>query len=272
MQYRILGRTGLEVSTVSMGTWKSFDVRGAKEIEHVHAMVTEALRCGVNLFDTAPMYGAAENVLGEVLKGRRKNVIVATKVLAYDQRSARTLIEESFRKLQVDVIDLMQIHNMSAWQEVTPILEEYKDKGRIRFLGITDYRTNMFPEMMQAMRTEKFDTIQIPYNLGDREAEKEIIPLAKQLNLGVLVMTPIAPIFDRNRLLQPLERQDLSFLHSYGVTTPGQALLKYALAHPDVSTLLPATSRLERVTENAQSADGSVLPNDALRRLEGILS
>ena len=105
----------------------------------MRALVTEALRCGVNLFDTAPMYGAAENVLGEVLKGRRRDVIVATKVLAYDQRSARTLIEESFRKLQVDIIDLMQIHNMSAWQEVTPVLEEYKAKGRIRFLGITDY-------------------------------------------------------------------------------------------------------------------------------------
>jgi aryl-alcohol dehydrogenase-like predicted oxidoreductase len=255
-----------------MGTWKSFDVRGPKEIERIHMLVTEALRCGVNLFDTAPMYGAAENVLGEVLKGRCKDVIVATKVLAYDQRSARTLIEESFRKLQVDVIDLMQIHNMSAWQEVTPVLEEYRAKGRIRFLGITDYRTSMFPEMMQAMRTGKFDTIQIPYNLGDREAEREIIPLAKQLNVGVLVMTPISPIFDRNRLLQPLQQQDLAFLGQYGVTTAGQALLKYVLANPDIATLLPATSRLERVTENAQSADGSVLPHEALRHLEGIIS
>jgi len=272
MQYRTLGRTGLEVSTISMGTWKSFDVRGPKEVERVHSLVTEALRCGVNLFDTAPMYGTAEDVLGEVLKGRRKSVVVATKVLAYDQCSARKLIEQSFRKLQVDVVDLMQIHNMSAWQEVTPILEEYQAKGRIRFLGITDYRTSMFPEMMQAMRTEKFDTIQIPYNLGDREAEKEIIPLARQLNLGVLVMTPIAPIFDRNKLLQPLERQDLSFLSRYGVATPGQALLKYALANPDVTSLLPATSRLERVTENAQSADGPVLSHDVRRRLEGMLS
>lgn len=272
MEYRTLGRTGLQVSTVSVGTWKSFDVRDPREIEHVHAMVTEALRRGVNLFDTAPMYGAAENVLGEVLKGRRKDVIVATKVLAYDQRSARTLIEESFRKLQVEVIDLMQIHNMSAWQEVTPVLEEYKTKGRIRFLGITDYRTSAFPEMMQAMQTGKFDTIQVPYNLGDREADREIIPLAKQLNLGVLVMTPIAPIFDRNKLLQLLQRQDLSFLAPYGVSTPGQALLKYALAHPDISALLPATSRLERVTENTHSADGPALPPEARRQLEGMLS
>jgi aryl-alcohol dehydrogenase-like predicted oxidoreductase len=182
------------------------------------------------------------------------------------------LIEESFLKLQVDVIDLMQIHNMSAWQEVTPILEEYQAKGRIRFLGITDYRTTMFPEMIQAMRTGKFDAIQIPYNLGEREAEQAIIPLAKQLNIGVLVMTPIAPIFARNKLLQPLQRQDLTFLRPYGVSTPGQALLKYALANPDVASLLPATSRLERVTENAQSADGPVLSHDARRRLEGMLS
>ena len=257
---------------VSMGTWKSFDVRGPQEVERVHMLVTEALRCGVNLFDTAPMYGVAENILGEVLKGRRRDVIVATKVLAYDQRSARTLLEESFRKLQVDVIDLMQIHNMSAWQDITPILEEYKAKGRIRFLGITDYRTSMFPEMMQAMRTGKFDTIQIPYNLGDREAEREIIPLARQLNIGVLVMTPISPIFDRNRLLRPLQNQDLAFLAPHGVFTPGQALLKYALANPDIATLLPATSRLERVTENAQSADGPVLSHDVLRRLERMLS
>ena len=272
MQYRTLGRTGLQVSSVSIGTWKSFDVRGAKDIAHVHDMVSEALRCGVNLFDTAPMYGAAEQVLGEVLKGRRKNVLIATKVLAYDQRSARTLIEDSFRKLQVDVIDLMQIHNMASWREVTPILEEYQAKGRIRFLGVTDYRTSMFPEMMLAMQTGKFDTIQIPYNLGDRSAEQAIIPLAKQLNLGILVMTPIAPIFDRNRLLGPLQRQDLSFLRPYEVTTPGQALLKYLLANPEVSTLLPATSRLERVTENTKSADGPVLPRDLCRRLEGMLS
>jgi len=271
MQYRTLGRTGLQISSVSMGTWRSFDVRGAKEIDHVHALVTEALQCGVNLFDTAPMYGEAEQVLGLALKGRREGVLIATKVLCQDQRSARTQIEESLRKLQVDVIDLMQIHNMAGWQAVTPVLEEYKAKGRIRFIGITDYRTSMFSEMMRAMRTGAFDTIQIPYNLGEREAEQAIVPLAKQLNLGVLVMTPLCPIFDRNRLLRALQRPDLSFLCPYGITTPGQALLKYLLANPAVSTLLPATARLERVKENCETADGPALPQDMLRRLEDLI-
>jgi aryl-alcohol dehydrogenase-like predicted oxidoreductase len=271
MHYRPLGRTGLQVSAVSMGTWKSFDVRGTQAADHVRALVTEALRRGVNLFDTAPMYGEAERVLGLALKGRREGIIVATKVLTHDQRSARAQIEESFRKLQVEVIDLMQIHNMAGWQVVTPVLEDYKAKGRIRFLGITDYRTSMFSEMMKAMRTGVFDTIQIPYNLGDREAEREILPLAKQLNLGVLVMTPVCPIFDRDRLLRSLRRQDLSFLHPYGVTTPGQALLKYLLATPTVSTLIPATSRIERVKENTDVAEGPTLPPGVLRRLEGVM-
>ena len=148
MQYRTLGRTGLQVSAVSMGTWKSFDVRSRKDLDHIYQLVTDALQCGVNLFDTAPMYGEAERTLGYALHGRREEVIVATKVLAYGRRSARSQIEESLQRLQVDVIDLMQIHNLAAWQDVTPILEEYKAKERIRFLGITDYRTSMFPELM----------------------------------------------------------------------------------------------------------------------------
>lgn len=272
MQYRTLGRTGLQVSSVSMGTWKSFDVRGRVAIEQVSVLVTEALRCGVNLFDTAPMYGEAEAVLGQVLQGRREGIVIATKVLAHDRRAARAEIEESFRKLQVEVIDLLQIHNMAAWQDVIPVLEDYKTRGRVRFLGVTDYRTNMFPELMRAMRTDVFDTIQIPYNLGDRVAEREVLPLAHELNLGVLVMTPLCPIFDRNRLLRVLQRTDLSFLKSYGVMTPGQALLKYLLAKSGDVILLPATARRERVGENTMIADGPLLPAEIVVRLERMFS
>ena len=271
MHYRSLGRTGIPVSTVAMGTWQSFDVRGERAVQHVRQLVTEALGCGVNLFDTAPMYGQAEEVLGTVLRGRRQDVLIATKVLQSDAASARRQIEQSFRKLQTDVIDLMQIHNMAGWQQVTPVLEDYKAKGTLRWLGITDYRTGMFPEMTRAMRTGVFDTIQIPYNLGDREAEREILPLAAELNIGVLVMTPLCPIFDRSRLLRAVGRHDMSFLEPYGIRTAGQALLAYAAANPQVSSLLPATSRLERVAENAAVGDLPPLPPDIVRRLEALL-
>ena len=268
MQYRTLGRTGLRVSAVSMGTWKAFDVRGEQAIEHVGRLVTEALACGVNLFDTAPMYGEAESVLGRVLRGQREGVIIATKVLVSDRASAQRLIEASFQKLQVEVIDLMQVHNMAAWRTVAPLLEEYKAAGRIRFLGITDYRTSLFPEMMTAMQTGIFDTIQIPYNIGEREAERAIIPLARQCNMGVLIMTPLCPIFHRSQLLQILQRHDLSFLEPYGVTTPGQTLLAYLLAKSEEAVLLPATSRLERVQENTTVGEIAALPQQAVAQLE----
>ena len=272
MQYRTLGRTGLQVSAVSMGTWNAFDVQGERAIEHVGRLVTEALACGVNLFDTAPMYGEAESVLGRALRGRREGVLIATKVLASDRSSAQRRIEASFQKLQVEVIDLMQVHNMAAWRTVAPLLEEYKAAGRIRFLGITDYRTSMFPEMMTAMQTGIFDTIQIPYNVGEREAEHAILPLAQQCNMGVLIMTPLCPIFNRSQLLRVLQRHDLSFLEPYGVTTPGQALLAYLLAKSEDAILLPATSRLERVRENTVAGEIAALPQQAVRQLEAFFS
>ncbi len=272
MQYRTLGRTGLRVSAVSMGTWNAFDVHGEREIKHVARLVTEALACGVNLFDTAPMYGEAESVLGRVLRGRREGVMIATKVLASDRTSAQRLIEASFQKLQVEVIDLMQVHNMAAWRTVAPLLEDYKAAGRIRFLGITDYRTSMFPEMMAAMQTGSFDTIQIPYNIGEREAEQAILPLARQCNMGVLIMTPLCPIFHRSRLLRILQQHDLSFLEPSGVTTPGQALLAYLLAKSEDAVLLPATSRLERVQENTAAGEIAALPQQAIAQLEAFFT
>ena len=272
MQYRTLGRTGLQVSAVSMGTWKAFDVRGERAVEQVGRLVTEALACGVNLFDTAPMYGEAESVLGRALRGRREGVIIATKVLASDRASAQRHIEASFQKLQVEVIDLMQVHNMAAWRAVAPLLEEYKAAGRIRFLGITDYRTSLFPEMMTAMQTGLFDTIQIPYNIGERAAEQAILPLARRCHMGVLIMTPLCPIFQRSQLLGVLQQHDLSFLEPYGVTTPGQALLAYLLTKSEEAVLLPATSRLERVRENTAVGKMTALPQPAIAQLEAFFA
>ena len=268
MQYRRLGRTELKVAEVGMGTWKSFDVRGEDAVSRVCRLFERAVALGVNLFDTAPMYGEAESVLGTALQGRREGIVVATKVLMGDRGAAGRQIEESFRRLRVDVIDLMQIHNMSAWEEVAPLLQEYKTAGRIRYLGITDYRESMFPEMMRAMRTGVFDAIQIPYNLAQREAEREILPLAGKLDMGVLVMTPICPIFRRDCLLRALSRVELSFLRPHGIETAAQALLKYVLARPEVSTAIPATSRLEHAEENASAGDGPALPEAERRRLE----
>ena len=271
MQYRALGRTGLQVSAVGMGTYQTFDVSGAAGEERCRRIAGEALKHGMNLFDSAPMYGEAERVLGLALEGRRKEALIATKVLERDARSARASIERSFKLLRAGVIDLLQIHNMAGWRAVTPALRELQEEGRVRFIGLTDYRVSSYPEMMEAMRTGLYDTIQIPYHLGETACRRELLPLARDLNLGVIVMTPIAPIFGRGKLLGALKGKDLSFLAPCGVRTPGQALLKYVLSDPAVSAVIPATSRAERVAENAAAGEGGPLPPGALQQLERLL-
>ena len=271
MEYRTLGRTGLRVGELGMGTWQTFDVSGKSADAHCGHIAGEALGRGVNFYDTAPMYGEAERVLGLALEKRRGEALIATKVLEHSASSALASIERSFKLLRTDVIDLLQIHNLASWRKVTPVLKKLQAEGRVRYLGITDYQVSKYPEMMEAMRTGDFDTIQIPYHLGERTCRREILPLARELGMGVIVMTPVAPIFNRNLLLGPLSRADLSFLEPYGVRTPGQALLKYLLSDPAVSTLIPATSKVERVAENAAVSDGKPLPPEICERIEGLV-
>ncbi len=271
MEYRTLGRTGLRVSEIGMGTWSTFDVSGRSADAHCARIADEALNHGINFFDSAPMYGEAERVLGLALEKKRGETLIATKVLEHDERSARESIERSFELLRTDVIDLFQIHNLASWRMAASVLKEFQAEGRIRYIGVTEYNVGKYPEMLEAMRTGDFDAIQIPYHLGERTCRGEILPLAQEMNLGVIVMTPIAPLFNRNLLLGPLSRADLSFLESYGVRTPGQALLKYLLADPAVSTLIPATSKVERVAENAAVSDGEPLPPEVCQRLERLI-
>lgn len=271
MEYRTLGRTGLRVGEIGMGTWQTFDVPGRSGSAHCARIVEEALNHGYNFFDSAPMYGEAERVLGLALEKRRGEALIATKLLESSARAARASIERSFKLLRTDVIDLFQIHNMAGWREVTPILQAFQAEGRIRHIGITDYRVSNYPEVLEAMRTGDFDTVQIPYHLGERTCREEVLPLAREMNLGVIVMTPIAPIFNRSLLLGPLSRADLSFLEPYGVRTPGQALLKYLLADPAVSAIIPATGKVERVAENAAASSGEPLPPEVCERLERLL-
>ncbi len=270
MEYRTLGRTRLRVSELGMGTWQTFDVTGRAADEHCGRIAGEALRLGVNFFDSAPMYGESERVLGMALEGAG-DAFIATKVLEHSEAAVRASIECSFKLLRTDVIDLFQIHNLASWRMAAQVLKSYRREGRIRFIGITDCNVAKYPEMIEAMRTGDFDTIQIPYHRGERTCRREILPLARGLGIGVIVMTPLAPIFNRNLLLGPFSRADLTFLKPYGVQTPGQALLKYVLSDPAVSTVIPATSKVERVAENAAVSNGELFPPEIRERLENLL-
>jgi aryl-alcohol dehydrogenase-like predicted oxidoreductase len=232
---------------VGVGTWKTFDVRGARAEEDARARVDEALAAGANLFDSSPMYGVAERVLGQSLRGRRDQALVATKVWTPSAEEGEEQIHRALGYFGGRV-ELYQVHNLVAWREHLPRLERMKEEGSALAIGATHWNPSAFAELAVVMRTGRIDAVQIPYNPREREVEREILPLAEELGLGVLVMRPFG---EGSLMRRPPRPEDLAPLAPFGVRTWAQALLKWILSDPRCHVALPATSKLGRTTENA---------------------
>jgi aryl-alcohol dehydrogenase-like predicted oxidoreductase len=251
MERRALGPEGMEVPAVGVGTWQTFDVSGSGAEADARARVDEALECGANLFDSSPMYGEAERVLGQALEGRRDRALVATKVWTSSDRVARAQIEFALRQFGGRV-DLYQVHNLVAWPERLTMLERLRDEGRVTVVGATHYSPAAFDEMAEIMRTGRIGAIQVPYNPWERDVEREILPLAADLGLGVVVMRPFA---EGALMRRPPGPDKLAPLSTFGVTTWAQALLKWILSDRRCHVAIPATSRIGRTAENAAAGD-----------------
>lgn len=251
MEYRQFGKSGLSVPVIGMGTWRTFDVQGEAAEAERRAIVDAALAAGTTLFDTSPMYGEAERVLGRALEGRREQALVADKVWTPSLNEGRAQIQRAFGWYGGRV-DIYQIHNLVAWREHLPVLEDLASRGRIRVAGATHYQHAAFGELMDVMNTGRVQMIQIPYNAADRVVEKEILPLAASLGLGVMVMRPLGA----GKLVQSSPpAAELARLEPFGVTTWAQALLKWVVSDPRVHCAIPATSKVHRATENARAGD-----------------
>ncbi len=247
MEQRALGKTGLQVPVVGMGTWRTFDVRGEAAKRNARNIVDTALASGANFFDSSPMYGAAEQVLGEALRGRREQALIATKVWSSTRSEGQAQIKLALSFFN-NRIDLYQIHNLVNWLEHLALLERLRDVGQVRAIGATHYSSSAFRELRQVMKTGRITTIQIPYNPVQREVEREILPLAADLGLGVVVMRPFA---EGSLMRRPPSQAALEPLKPFGVTTWSQALLKWILSDTRCHVAIPATTRPERVSENA---------------------
>jgi diketogulonate reductase-like aldo/keto reductase len=235
----------LAVPVIGMGTWKTFDVRGKADEGARTGLVAEAIELGVNLFDSSPMYGEAERVLAQALGTRREEAMVATKVWASGAHEGKTQIESALRLY--GSVDLYQIHNLVSWQTHLRSLEGLRDDGVIKAIGATHYSSGAFPELEEVMKTGRINAIQIPYNPRQRDVEQRILPLAAEMDLGVVVMRP----FGEGALMRSAPNpQRLSPLAEYGVTTWAQALLKWVLSDPRCHVAIPATSSGEHLREN----------------------
>jgi len=249
MENRFLGNSKMAVPTIGMGTYRTFDVSGLSNEKHCTRIVDTALSAGTNLFDTSPMYGAAEKVLAQAIKERRSKALVATKVWSSSVSEGRKQIQRALKWYE-NYVDVYQIHNLVAWKEHLPFLEELRSGGKIKIIGITHYSHFSFSELMQVMQTGRIQQVQIPYNAADTMVDQEVLPLADELGIGVMVMRPL----DQGRLVrQDPGPEKLKPLEKYGVRTWAQALLKWILSDFRVHSIIPATSKVERVLENAEA-------------------
>jgi aryl-alcohol dehydrogenase-like predicted oxidoreductase len=262
MQTRTFGSTGFDLPVIGMGTWLTLDLP-PREQRLGENVVEAALESGSTVFDSSPMYGRAEEVLGRALEGRRDEAFIATKTWSRTQTAAEARLDDQLRFFG-GRIELMQIHNLVDWPERLAWLERERDAGHVRLLGATHYSAGAFGELERVMRSGRIDSIQIPYNAREREVERRILPLAEELALGVVVMRPLGG--GGLARLAPDERQ----LERLGVDTWAQALLKWALSEPRVHVLIPATSQPERARENAAAGAGPALDPDQRALVERI--
>jgi aryl-alcohol dehydrogenase-like predicted oxidoreductase len=230
IEHRRFGRTGWEIPVVGLGTWQTFDLRSDQE-RIARDVVDAVWEAGTRFFDSSPMYGRAEAVLGRALREYREEAIVATKIWTSSATEARAQLADQLEFFGGRV-ELEQIHNLAGWRRHLEWLEEERDAGRITCLGATHYAASAFDELEEVMRTGRIDAIQVPYNPVEREAEHRILPLAAELDLGVIAMRPLGG-GSLTRRFDPTE------------------LLKWTLADERVHVAIPATSSVEHASANA---------------------
>ncbi len=267
MQTRKIPATGEMLPVIGCGTWRTFDV-GSNPAERAPlAQVLKVLfETGGSVIDSSPMYGRSEGVVGDLLAsaGSRDKAFVATKVWTTGREAGIAQMRRSLELLRTDRIDLMQIHNMLDWQTHLPTLQAWKKEGRIRLIGVTHYTAGAHGALESVLRLGGFDFVQVDYSIDDRSAAESLLRFARDNGIAVLINLP----FGGGDLLRRLSGRKLpGWAAEIGCTSWSQILLKFVLAHPAVTCVIPGTSKPEHMHDNALAGSGPYPDAALLKRM-----
>jgi diketogulonate reductase-like aldo/keto reductase len=265
MQRRVIPSSGERLPVIGCGTWRGFDVR-AGERERLAEVLRVLFDAGGSVIDSSPMYGAAEAAVGALLAtmSGRASAFLATKVWTRGRAAGIRQMRESFALLQAEVVDLMQVHNLLDWRTHIETLRAWKTESRIRYLGITHYTASAHDELEAVMLSEPLDFVQLNYALDDRAAEARLLPLAADRGIAVLVNQP----FGGGGLLRRLARRPLpDWAAELDCTSWAQVLLKFILAQPAVTCVIPGTGNAAHMRDNVAAGRGPFPDREQLRRI-----
>jgi aryl-alcohol dehydrogenase-like predicted oxidoreductase len=266
---RMLARTipssGEKLPVIGLGTWRAFDVdlttENRRQLEEVLSLFVKLGGC---VIDSSPMYGRAEGVIGDLTAtlGIRDKVFLATKVWTRGKENGIKSMERSMALLRTKRVDLMQVHNLLDVHTHLATLREWKEQGRIRYLGITHHEEGAFPDVEKIMRSEKLDFLQINYSLMEREAEQNILPLAQERGIAVLINRP----FGAGDLFGKVRSKPLpDWATEFDCRSWAQFFLKWIVGHSAVTCAIPATDKPGHLEDNMQGGVGR-LPDENMRR------
>ncbi len=261
---RPIPSSGEAIPVVGLGTWRTFDVGPAPaERAPLKTVLQRFVELGGRVIDSSPMYGTAESVAGDLAAelAVTDKLFFATKVWTSGREAGVAQIEQSFRRFRTKRLDLLQIHNLLDWKTQLRTLRDFKQTGRIRYVGVTHYTASAYDELERVLRSEPLDFLQVNYSVGEREAERRILPLAAERGIAVLVNRP----FSEGGLFQRVRGKALpAWASEIGCESWAQLLLKWVLANPAATCVIPATSRPEHLVDNMKAGVGA-LPDDKMR-------
>jgi len=261
---RAIPSSGERIPVIGMGTWRVFDVgHGEKARAPLDECVAAFEALGGCVIDTSPMYGWAEEVTGEILTslGLRDRMFVATKVWTQGRDRGIAQMRDSMRKLRVDRIDLMQVHNLVDTATHLDTLRRWKAEGLVRYIGVTHYSDRAHGDVARVLRQESLDFVQINYSVAERAAEQSILPLAAERGVAVIANRPLAAGAALGRLRQ---RPVPEWASELGCSTWSQLLLKFVVSHSAVTCAIPATGNPDHLRDNMQAAFAP-MPDAAFR-------